>query len=171
MQIVLFRHGPAGRRDASHWPDDALRPLSARGEERTREAAEGLRRLLGEPITRIMTSPFVRAFRTAELLGESFPDAQQVVLDTLAAGSEPRAILAALAEFDDDAVVALVGHEPDLGLLAGWLTFGDSRALPLKKAGACVLSVDDAPAPGAAELVALLPPRALRKLAGKGARV
>jgi phosphohistidine phosphatase len=171
MQIVLFRHGPAGRRDASRWSDDALRPLTDRGEERTREAADGLRRMLDEPLTRILTSPYARAFRTAELLGEAFPDARQVVLEALAPGGNPRAIIDALAEFDDDAVVALVGHEPDLGVLAGGLVIGTSHALPLKKAGACVLAVGDALLPGSAELIALLPPRVLRRLARKGARV
>jgi len=171
MQIVLFRHGPAGRRDASRWPDDALRPLTARGEQRARAAADGLRRLLTDPVTQIVTSPFARAARTAELLGEAFPDARRLTRDVLAAGAAPRDLMRLLDSFDGDDVVALVGHEPDLGRLAGLLVFGEGHVLPLKKAGACVLNLDAETAPGAAEMVALLPPRALRRMARHKAAV
>jgi hypothetical protein len=39
MKIILFRHGPAESRDPERWPDDAERPLTPRGEKRTRLAA------------------------------------------------------------------------------------------------------------------------------------
>jgi phosphohistidine phosphatase SixA len=64
MKIILFRHGPAGARDPSRWPDDAERPLTARGEKRTRLAAMGLRRV-EKNIERLITSPLKRADRTA----------------------------------------------------------------------------------------------------------
>jgi len=58
--------------------------------------------------------------------------------------------------------LVLVGHEPDLGALAGWLTGG--RAVPLKKAGLVHLVGD--PMAGGMELHALLPPKLILGLAG-----
>jgi len=77
MRIILFRHGPAGRRDASLWPDDALRPLTRRGEERTRQAAHGLGRI--EPdVSLILTSPFRRTDAGAVVLVGHEPDLGQL---------------------------------------------------------------------------------------------
>ena len=67
--------------------------------------------------------------------------------------------------------VALVGHEPDLGKLAGTLVFGAPSALPLKKAGACAIQFEGAARPGAGRMVWLLTPRLLRRQAGKRDRV
>src|SRR5262245_45597991 len=129
MRVIIFRHGPAGGRDAQQWPDDAQRPLSERGEERTHAAARGLIRI--EPQLRlVVTSPLVRAEQTARILAET---ANGVPLKTLAAlrpsGSHRVIVdyLAALQQADD--VVALVGHEPDLGRLAGVLVFGTPVAI------------------------------------------
>ena len=36
MRVILFRHGPAEVRDPSRWPEDTERPLTRRGEKRSR---------------------------------------------------------------------------------------------------------------------------------------
>jgi len=46
----------------------------------------------------------------------------------------------------------LVGHEPDLGKLAGVLLFGAPAALPLRKAGACSIEFDNHCAAGKGRL-------------------
>jgi phosphohistidine phosphatase len=63
--------------------------------------------------------------------------------------------------------VALVGHQPSLGLLAAWLLQGDDARfmLPLKKGGVALLTFEGLPAAGQGELEWLLPPRLLRALA------
>jgi phosphohistidine phosphatase len=63
--------------------------------------------------------------------------------------------------------LVLVGHEPDLGRLAGVLLFGAPRALPMRKAGACVIDFVGAVEPGEGRLHGFVPPRALRRLAGR----
>src|SRR5580765_5134354 len=69
MRIYLMRHGPAGNRDT--WTDDdSLRPLTEKGERRTRAAADGLKRL-NPAIDVLLTSPLVRARQTAEIVGEA----------------------------------------------------------------------------------------------------
>ena len=59
--------------------------------------------------------------------------------------------------------MVLVGHEPDLGKLAGVLLFGAPTEVPLKKAGACSIAAEAAEA-GAGRLRWLLPPATLRAL-------
>ena len=83
MRIVLFRHGPAGRRDDRRWPDDGLRPLTPRGKERTEQAARGLARALA--LTRIVTSPLVRATQSADVTANAdSPTNFSVVADNAA---------------------------------------------------------------------------------------
>src|SRR5687767_14579324 len=78
VRVVLFRHGIAGTRDARRWPDDGLRPLTARGKERTEQAARGLRKLL--PVTRILSSPLLRATQTADILRSVYEIPREIEL-------------------------------------------------------------------------------------------
>ncbi|MEO6463413.1 MAG: histidine phosphatase family protein, partial [Candidatus Eisenbacteria bacterium] len=130
MLVILFRHGPAGSSDPKRWPDDSLRPLTAKGEKRTRLAAEGLARLLRNvPPKRlaVWTSPLVRADQTARLAAAALgggKSVEPVVVSALAPGGSMRGLLERLSEAasaakNDDVAVVLVGHEPDLGQLAG----------------------------------------------------
>lgn len=170
MRIILFRHAPAEARDPQRWPDDLLRPLTSRGESRGRRAARGVLRL--EPgVTCVLTSPAVRALDTALLLSRELgPALQPRPLASLAPGGSWRETLQALAHEPADGVVVLVGHEPDLGQLAGVLLFGEPAELALKKAGACSIDAE-APEAGAGRLRWLLPPSTLRRLARKRSRV
>src|ERR1051325_184968 len=70
MRVYLFRHGHAGQRDSSRWPNDDLRPLATRGRERPRDAPEGLPGFERETAV-IWSSPLTRAIQTARILGES----------------------------------------------------------------------------------------------------
>lgn len=171
MRIILFRHGPAGERDPGRWPDDRLRPLTGRGETRTRRAARGLLRLEGE-LTTVLTSPLIRCLRSAEILAEEagIPHPPEA-LDALAPRGSWRDVMLRLGEESPEATVALVGHEPELGKLAGVLLFGAPTALALKKAGGCSIGFDAPVSPGTGQLRWFLPPRALMRISGSGAKV
>jgi phosphohistidine phosphatase len=163
MLIVLFRHGPAGKRDPDRWPDDDLRPLTSRGRERTRLAAQGLHRQL-PPKPHVWTSPLVRTAQTAELFAEVCGAVTKVEpLDELRPESTPRALIRKLGTLGERDTVVLIGHEPDLGRLAGVLLVGTPVALPLKKAGACSIRFQGPIKPGAGHLEWLVPPRMLRR--------
>lgn len=166
MKLLLFRHGPAG--DRARWRalgrEDFLRPLTADGRARTRAALRGLSRLVGPPAA-IGTSPYARAAETADLLARAFGVGAPEELQAIAPGSPPADVfpwLAARAGLD---LVALVGHEPQLGGLASWLL---ARAgvpfLELKKAGACLLELEGRPRAGSARLLWVLAPAQLRRL-------
>lgn len=166
MKVILFRHGPAGSRDASRWPDDARRPLTPDGEERTYAASRGLYRIEGAPDL-ILTSPCERAAATARILSEVADNTEVRMIDELEPHGSFRRILEHLRGLKSDAQVALVGHEPDLGKLAGTLLMGAPSALPLKKAGAAVIEFVGPIQPGDGTLKGFYPPRVLRRLAGK----
>ena len=58
MKLLLVRHAIAEER-GPRYPDDSLRPLTAAGIEKMREATAGIERLVRP--NRILTSPFTRA--------------------------------------------------------------------------------------------------------------
>lgn len=167
MRLILLRHGPAGTADAKRWPDDRERPLSAIGKKRTRKAALGIARL--EPkLGRIWTSPLVRARETAERLAAAYdPKPKIVVVDALAPGIDIWRELISESRRTPGEVLALVGHEPDLGMLAGRLVGREATALPLKKAGACRIDTSGLLRGGSGTLEWFLPPRILRLLGKK----
>jgi phosphohistidine phosphatase len=69
----------------------------------------------GHP-TRILTSPFVRAVQTAEILSETLRYDDEVVLDPrLSPGFDVEKLNAVLDGYPLESEIAFVGHEPDLG--------------------------------------------------------
>jgi phosphohistidine phosphatase len=164
-RLVLFRHGPAGTADPNRWPDDSLRPLTERGEARTRKAARGLARLIEGDVV-LWTSPFARARRTAELLAQAFEGRTGNLreVEALEPGAQWRALEPLVGRVPASATLVWVGHEPDLGAHAArFLAAG--APLSLKKAGACALAFEGPIRPSDASLEAWLPPRVLRALA------
>jgi phosphohistidine phosphatase len=162
MELLIFRHGPAG--DKEKWKaagrPDAERPLTPDGKLKTAKAAAGLAAVYPR-LDVVATSPLRRARQTAELLLRRYGGTALVELRELSPGTDPRRTIAALAGLAPARHVALVGHEPHLSALVAALTGGG--ALELKKAGACLLEADRL-APGAARLLWLLRPSQLRAL-------
>jgi len=67
MKVFLVRHAIAHARNRARWPNDALRPLTPAGKRKFRKAARGLATALPTSAA-LLSSPFVRARQTAELL-------------------------------------------------------------------------------------------------------
>jgi phosphohistidine phosphatase len=140
--IYVVRHAIAEERDADRWPDDAERPLSPDGEKAFRQAARGLRELVPS-VDVVLSSPYVRAWRTAEILHEvaGWPPPERC--DLLGAYRAPADALGAIGARPEASSIAVVGHEPYLSRLISILLTGDLDAvsLDLKKGG--VVRVDD----------------------------
>jgi len=169
MRVILFRHGPASRRDPERWPDDSVRPLTSLGAQLTRAAAEGLARI--EPdIEQIVSGPFARTRQTARVLADVLETGEIVELEELRPEAPISDILQFLSARVSDRNLVLVGHEPDLGILAGLLLCGSPVGLPLKKAGACSIRFEGAPREGAGRLGWFLPPKILRYAATRKRR-
>jgi phosphohistidine phosphatase len=160
-QVYLVRHAIAEPRGAS-WPDDALRPLSGQGRQRFAAAAAGLARFEGIP-ENILTSPYVRARQTADLLAAAGGSGAAIELfSLLEPGHPPSTLFAGLRAWRSSKRVALVGHEPDLGGLAAAL-LGAARPIPFKKGAVCRIDVAWGRVP-TGTLIWFLPPAALRRL-------
>lgn len=165
MDIYLVRHAIAHDRDSARWPDDSQRPLTPGGEDKFRRGAQGLSRIVSE-VEVVLSSPFTRAWRTAELLQDvaGWPD--PVRCEALESGGQATGALEALRKYGAASSVALVGHEPDLSELAAYLLAGEEGALEInmRKGGVALLTCDGEPSPGATTLEWLLTPKVLRLL-------
>ena len=113
MDLYLVRHANAHDRDPERWPDDSLRPLTPEGEEDFRRSANGLARLAPR-VDVLLSSPFERAWRTAELLAEKegWPDPK--AWTPLEPTLPPEKAAYALEAYEEADFVAVVGHRPGL---------------------------------------------------------
>jgi phosphohistidine phosphatase len=160
--VYLVRHAIAAER-GDEWPDDSKRPLTETGINRFTEVVEGLA-WLGASVDEIFTSPLIRAKQTATLLATGLGNKTSVkTLDALAPGYSPRQVMNELSRAAKHHRIALVGHEPGLGELAAHL-LGAPRALPFKKGGACLITLQGLTSRRPGELVWFLPPKVLRRL-------
>jgi phosphohistidine phosphatase len=129
-QVYVVRHAIAEQRDAEQWPDDAKRPLTKVGEARFREAARGLK-LIAPEVEAVLSSPYVRAWRTAEILHEETGWPEPEGCEALEADRSPGD---ALGVVEGRATVAVVGHEPFLSGFVG-LLLGAGLSIDFKKGG------------------------------------
>jgi phosphohistidine phosphatase len=161
VDLLIVRHAIAMERDAKRWPDDRLRPLSARGSARGRKAAVGLGHLTATPEV-VLASPLLRAHQTAQILERyaGWPRAQ--VCAELTPDALPRAILGILGR-STGSCIAVVGHEPHLSALLGQcLPGGMQQGLVFRKMGAALVRFRTRARPGAGRLVWFAPPKILR---------
>lgn len=152
MELTLIRHAIA-----EDGADDAARPLSKKGKKRFTQSVKGLK-ALGLRFERVLHSPKKRAVETAGLL-RSLCDGELKSTPLLA--REPDVELWELLEGER---LAVVGHEPYLSTLLGWLVTGEASAgenFELKKGG--VAQLEGEPGPAGMKLVSLLTPKALRR--------
>ena len=155
MKVYFLRHGPAVAR--GEWTrDDAERPLTDQGVARMERIATTLAGLdLG--LGAIVSSPFVRASRTAEIVARTLNvdwsgDAR------LAPGFDAELLRAILLEHPGVDAIMLVGHEPDLGGTIGALVGGGR--ITCRKGGLALVNLPGARS-RAGELAWLVPPRIL----------
>jgi phosphohistidine phosphatase len=161
-ELYLIRHGVAEQRGEA-WPDDAKRPLTARGIARLRRSARGLARA-GIGFDVIVTSPLVRARQTAETMAaELDPRPLIVTMEALAPDGSQQAVIAELEKQAKRSRIALVGHEPALGELAAKLA-GLRQPLAFKKGAICRIDVGSFPPAQVGALRWLMPPKLLRAL-------
>jgi phosphohistidine phosphatase len=165
LDLLVIRHAIAGDRDdwAQTGKPDRDRPITDEGRERMYENARGLQSLFPQ-IDLLASSPLTRAVQTAQIVSEAYDDAAVVEVKELVPEGAPDAAGRWLAKRQESRI-AIVGHEPSLGILVGWLVRGaDEPFLSLKKGGACLLRLPDEPGPGRATLKWLLPPKILRRI-------
>lgn len=118
MKLWVLRHGQA----ESHAPTDAQRNLTAHGRE---EVLGSAAQLIGQPISAIIASPYVRAQQTAQLVREALGfEAEIRTVSWLTPEANPLQVLQQLDGADN---LLLVSHQPLVGSLIGLLQHGHLR--------------------------------------------
>ena len=141
MQIVLVRHGIAEELEAGSTRTDSDRRLTKKGRKQIKQVAKGLRPLVGA-VDVIATSPYTRAVQTAEVLRKEFAKKSKPVLqqvEVLKSGASAEDSMQWITSNNPDATVVLVGHEPDLSILMGYVTSGGGGYARFSTAGACLI--------------------------------
>jgi phosphohistidine phosphatase len=165
MTLYIVRHGTA-ENEPPPGGDDGARRLTARGREKVREAAAGMR-ALGLKFDAILASPLPRAAETAELIAATYAgNPAPEVLPALSTGVTPAETIAALKPYERHEHLMIVGHEPGLSGIASLLLTGSANSVSLefKKSGMIALELHDGLARGGAQLLWMLTPRHLRRL-------
>lgn len=146
MNVWILRHGQA----APQARTDSERELTAKGRE---EVLHSAAHLMGQPLQRIVASPYVRAQQTAELVRQALGFSGSIVtVPWLTPDSNPLRVLDELQAYSAEDVL-LVSHQPLVGALIGLAVHGSvQQAEPMHTASLAHLEAD-LPLAGAMQLV------------------
>lgn len=166
MNLYILRHAIAVERGTPGYADDSKRPLTPQGQAKMIQNAQGIQ-ALGLSFDAILSSPYVRAKATADIVAAAYGLSKRSIHVT--------GLLTPDASFEDltrdigrrfptAKDVLVVGHEPHLSGLIGFLLTGQSSLpMELKKGGLCALRCSRSPGKGNATLLWFATPSQLRK--------
>lgn len=162
MRLYLMRHGIAIDREDPDCPPEPERYLTPKGIQRTRAAARGLRALRVKPTT-LLTSPYVRAVQTGEIVCEVLGlDPKQLrTTDSLRPEAKPIRLTEELARLQGE--VICFGHAPQVDEFIALALKATAPFTALKKSGVACLDIDSL-SPLRATLFCVLTSRILRRL-------
>ena len=116
MQLYFLRHGEA----EDYQPDDHARALTTKGKARIQTAAQVLHKLKID-LTKIYTSPRIRALQTAQIIGHELGLDPHITED-MNYGFNHMALAKIIAPHGENDHLMLVGHEPTLSQTIAHLT-------------------------------------------------
>ena len=170
--VVLFRHGPT--QDTFEWmqkgKDDSQRSLTDEGIQVTQKATEGLKKVLNQHNTdlvtncRIVSSPYIRAIQTADILKNTLQISKDIkILDDLMPNCHPKALASNMFSYTE-AILIAVGHQPHLSLLSSYLLTQEEKnvLIPIERGGAVGLLLTRKEDPG--QLLYLMTPDHLAQI-------
>ena len=165
MKIYLIRHSNAVDPGTPGYEDDSLRPLTEKGRDKMKDIAYALKELNVKPDL-IVSSPYVRAQQTAEIVAKVLKYKQELVFsDALVPMGNADNVIGEINQKYSVDELMLVGHEPCFSILIGTLTAGNPElAISIKNGGVCCLSSDDLHTERKAILEWLLTPKILTEL-------
>jgi phosphohistidine phosphatase len=160
MELFVIRHARAEERDAGRWPDDALRPLTRDGAREFERLARRVGRWRPD-VDLVLASGWTRAWDTARILRAhaGWPKPARTKLLESDDPSAVRGVAELVAEQPVDARIAIVGHEPVLGLLVSELCSGGAARITMRKGAVAWLRGE----PGSMALEGLLVPGMARR--------
>ncbi|MDZ4711276.1 MAG: phosphohistidine phosphatase SixA [bacterium] len=141
MKIFLIRHAEAIDLETDSSMDDEDRFITSKGRITTIEVAEILKDEF-KKLDRIFTSPLIRAVQTAEIFAVKLRFRNEVEVINEMKNESPTASLQELISIDPDLTsIALVGHEPKMGMLVK--IFSGKDDLPeFSKSSICLIDFD-----------------------------
>jgi phosphohistidine phosphatase len=160
MDLYILRHAIAVERGTAGSKTDFERSLTPDGEQKLRRVVKAMRNLeLNFDL--VLSSPYVRARETAQIVAAGLSLKKLETCDSLAPDGNLREFIFELKKRDPaPKSLLVVGHEPCLSMLIGMLVCGSTKArIALKKAGLCRLTVDVLRPGRCAQLDWLLAPR------------
>jgi phosphohistidine phosphatase len=163
MNIFILRHGVAVDAAAIGFDRDSDRPLTPKGERKLWKTAQSLEEL-EVAFDWIISSPYLRARQTAEIVAEAQGARKKAELTEhlTPAGSVKKLIEHINKRQPPPDNVLLVGHEPYLSDLISLLLSGNAHTgVVMKKGGLCKLCIDELEADRCATLEWLLTPKQL----------
>ncbi len=131
MKLYLLRH--ADSEPKREGLDDAERALTEKGIKQVKDLTKKIK---SKEIVFdfIFTSPYKRAFQTAEIITNELGLEDRLIEEPpLACGSRTKDIRQIINAHQTSKEMLCIGHEPDFGIIAGEL-LGLGGARPLKKA-------------------------------------
>jgi phosphohistidine phosphatase len=163
MDLYIMRHAIA--EEGSRTGKDCDRVLTPEGVERTQQSALALKKLEVD-FDLILTSPFVRTTKTAQIIAEGLGCKKPEEFPPLASGQSSVQLLEGLLRLKGQPrSLLLVGHEPDLSRLISILLSGtDEIGITMKKGALCKLECMKI-APGYARLLWLMTSRQMSRMA------
>jgi phosphohistidine phosphatase len=158
MLLYLVRHAPAGQHGDPRYPNDSLRPLTKKGQERFDRL---IKHLAGHGLapTLVATSPLVRCRQTAEILVRRVSHEPKLLeRDELAPGG-PWTGLVDWTNSEGFEEVAWVGHAPDVDQIAAELIGSASANLSFAKGAVAAIRFAGGIAVGEGELCWFVKPK------------
>lgn len=131
QEIFILRHGQAEELNENQSKDDFDRNLTEEGIERTKRLGL-LFNKLKEDVDIILSSPYIRAKKTAETFVDNLLIKPELkIVDFLSSGASCKDIAKGLLPYSSKSKIVLVGHAPDLETFLGKLIGADR--IKLKK--------------------------------------
>jgi len=159
MEIYLLRHAPAVERGTRNYPSDD-RPLTGAGIAQMTVGASALRALLPR-LDAIVSSPLVRARETARIVARALRHRRKILISKeLLPDAAPADAMQFLKKFSARSRLLLVGHRPNVGMLASALLGSRVPVVKILKGGICRIDAKEIPG----HIIWLLTPRQLRSL-------
>ena len=167
MNLYILRHGIAVESGTPGYEKDSERPLTPEGERKLARIA-GAMKEMELTFDLILSSPYVRARQTAEVVARCFRAGKALEFsDELTPGGDPRALIGEIHRHEPEPRdVLLVGHEPYLSDLVAMLVAGKTGlTVTLKKGGLCKLGTESLKYGPCASLEWLLTPKQMARMA------
>jgi phosphohistidine phosphatase len=161
MNLYILRHGIAVEPGTPSYAKDADRPLTPEGERKLGQIADAME-ALELSFDLILSSPYLRARQTAEIIAEALNGSKCLSLsDNLTPNGSPKKLVESLnAVRPPPESILLVGHEPYLSEFISLLVSGTaSFSVVMKKGGLCKLGAENLKPGRCATLEWLLTPK------------